>query len=199
MTELVARTGAWMLQQSAALPDTVVMVAAERGWFETVTSIASGILSITLVVLTIFVAPAAWQFWKTFQKAQAFFDKMEGTAGPLARNASALATRLGELNALLSVAQEEAEGAFVATAAAVRGVRQGAATLGSGLDEADDELEEGEDDGDEQYDDGNEHDGSQHRGTKHDGKAFPDQRQRLEDGAARRPARPRLSTRRRRG
>jgi hypothetical protein len=65
MTELVARSGAWLLQQ-AALPDTIVtkMVAAERGWFETVTSIASGVLSITLVVLTIFVAPAAWEFWK---------------------------------------------------------------------------------------------------------------------------------------
>ena len=38
--------------------------------------------------------------------------------------------RLGEFNALLQVVQQEAEQAFVSTAAAVRGVRTGAASLG---------------------------------------------------------------------
>src|SRR5688572_33432495 len=108
MTELVARSGAWLLQQAASMPDTVVMktVATGRGWFETVTGIASGLLSITLVVLTVFVAPAAWEFWRTFRKAQKLLDRFDADVGPLVVNARALASRLGELNALLAAAPE---------------------------------------------------------------------------------------------
>ena len=179
MTELVARSGAWLVQQAAALPDTIVtkMVAAERGWFETVTGIASGILSITLVVLTIFVAPAAWQFWKTFKKAQALFDRFESEVGPLSMNAKALATRLGELNALLEVAQEEAEGAFVSTASAVRGLRRGAATLtDDGREDFDEDLEEDYGDDDESDEDAHEREQRLPRNQERSG----------------RPARPRL-------
>lgn len=74
-------------------------------------------------------------------------------------------SRLRDFNALLAVVQEEAEGAFVSTAATVRGVRQGAATfrgngharpefaevesgLGGDDDEADELYEEETDDGD---------------------------------------------------
>ena len=190
MTELVARSGAWWLQQAATFPDTIVTktVAAERGWFETVTGIASGVLSITLVVLTIFVAPAAWEFWKTFRRAQRLLDSVESDVGPLARNAGQLAKRIGELNALLTVVQQEAEGAFVATAAAVRGVRQGAATLAGGASRADDELEEGEDDGDD--DESDEGTRERHRGERIE---------RPEGGGAERPSRPRLRPHGRRG
>jgi uncharacterized protein YoxC len=58
--------------------------------------------------------------------------------------------RLTEFNALLHVVQQEAEQAFVSTAAAVRGVRTGAATFG-GLDEKLIDLTEGGD-GDDDYD-----------------------------------------------
>ena len=183
MTELVARSGAWLLQQ-AALPDTIVtkMVAAERGWFETVTSVASGVLSITLVVLTIFVAPAAWEFWKTFQKARALLDRLESDVGPLGRNAKALADRLGELNALLAVAQEEAEGAFVSTASAMRGLRRGAATLTDGDgEELEDDLED--DDGDDDESDEDAYERERH---------LP----RNQERGAGRPSRPRLRSHR---
>lgn len=181
MTELVARSGAWLLQQAATLPDTVVMktVATGRGWFETVTGIASGVLSITLVVLTIFVAPAAWEFWKTFRKAQKLLDSVESDVGPLARNAGELAKRIGELNVLLALVQQEAESTFVATAAAVRGVRQGAATLANGASATDDELEEEEDDGDD-----DESDESPRERQRH----F----ERQKGGGGERPSRPRL-------
>lgn len=155
MTELVARSGAWLLQQ-AALPDTIVtkMVAAERGWFETVTSIASGVLSITLVVLTVFVVPAAWEFWKTFKKAQALLDRFEADVGPLTLSAKALAERIGELNALLEVAQDEAEGAFISTASAMRGLRHGAATLtDGGREDLGEDLEDDDGDDDESDED----------------------------------------------
>ena len=179
MTELVARSGAWLLQQAASMPDTVVMktVATGRGWFETVTGIASGLLSITLVILTIFVAPAAWEFWKTFRKAQKLLDRFDADVGPLVVNARALASRLGELNALLAVAQEEAEGAFIATASTMRGVRRGAATLTDGH-EPDEELEDYDGDDDESDEDAYER-----------GRRFPS---RDEGRGPGRPSRPRL-------
>ena len=173
MTELITRPGAWLLQQAATLPDTLVMktVAAERGWFETATSIASGITSLALVVLVIVGAPAAWAFWRTFRKTRQIINRLEADLGPLTRHASSIADnlsyittsirndveqvnatiasanrrlqeaveategRLNEFNALLHVAQEEAEQAFVSTAAAVRGVRSGVAAFGAPDDE----------------------------------------------------------------
>jgi hypothetical protein len=213
MTELITRPGAWLLQQAAALPDTVVMktVAVERGWFETVTGIASGLMTLTLLGLSIFLAPAAWSFWRTFRKVRDMLDKVYADVQPLARHAGNIADnldyittsirsdvqqvnatiasanrrlnqaveltehRMNEFNALLQVVQQEAEQAFVSTAAAVRGVRTGAAAFG-GL--TDDELERGEsiDGDDSESDDEDADDGQQ-----------PDDEQRRFRGASTRP------------
>lgn len=221
MTELITRSGAWLLQQAAAFPDTVVMktVATGRGWFETVTGIASGLMSLTLLVFTIFAAPAAWSFWTTFKKTRELLDKVQADITPLTNHASKIAdnldyittsirtdvqhvnaaiasatrrlnqaaelteTRLNEFNALLQVAQQEAEQAFVSTAAAVRGVRTGAATFGGMNDDADElaigGIEHGDDSESDEDSIGNE---------------------RLEGHArAGGAARPRLSSRRKRG
>ena len=95
MTELVALPGAWLLQQAAALPDTVVMKSAgERGWFETVTGVASGLMTLILLTLTIFLAPAAWSFWRTFRKVRDMLDKVYADVQPLARHASNIADNL---------------------------------------------------------------------------------------------------------
>jgi hypothetical protein len=162
-------------------------LVAERGWLETASVIASLILSITLLALTVIAAPAALQFWRTFKKMQAMLDRFEADVGPLARNARALATRLGELTALLAVAQEEAEAAFVATAAAVRGVRSGAATLRNGARDGDEEpeaeLEEEDENGDDDKSDEDAHERE---------RRLP----RNEERVSGRPARPRLRSHR---
>jgi uncharacterized protein YoxC len=220
MIEAFTRPVVWLLQQAPTLPDTLVMktVAAERGWFETVTGIASGVISITLVVLTIVVAPAAWDFYKTFKKARALLDRVQGDINPLTHHASNIAdnldyistsirndvqqvnatiasanrrlnqavalteTRLNEFNALLQVVQQEAEQAFVSTAAVVRGVRTGAATFSGSHERVDDELG-GNENGD---------DGESDEDTL-------DRPERPGIGETRRPAtRPRRSQRRRR-
>jgi len=179
MTELITRPVAWMLQQAATFPDTVVMktVTAQRGWFETVTGVASGVMTLTLLGLSLFLAPAAWSFWRTFRKVRDLLDKVYADVMPIAKHGHNIADnldyittsirsdvqqvnatiananrrlqqaaaltedRLNEFNALLQVVQQEAEQAFVSTAAAVRGVRTGAAALGGldSLDELDDE------------------------------------------------------------
>jgi uncharacterized protein YoxC len=214
MTELITRGGAWLLQQAATLPDTVIMktVAVERGWFETVTGIASGVLALTLLGLTIVLAPAAWSFWRTFRKVRALLDRVYADVNPITRHASNVAdnldyittsirhdvqqvnatiasanrrlqeavalteNRLNEFNALLHVVQQEAEGAFVSTAAAVRGVRTGAATFTGFADTAIDETGTGDnDDGDDDE---------------------SDTLAELRDGRGEAPARPRVRSRR---
>jgi uncharacterized protein YoxC len=187
MTELITRSGAWLLNQAPTLPDTFVMktVAAERGWFEVVTGVASGVLTLTILGLAVVLGPAAWSFWRTYKRFHELLDKVYADITPLTRHASNIAdnldyittsirndvqqvnatiasanrrlhqavelteTRLNEFNALLQVVQQEAEQAFVSTAAAVRGVRTGAATLGGLEDDADDEAIGGDENGDD--------------------------------------------------
>lgn len=168
---LARGTGAWLLQQIATLPDTIVtkQVAAERGWFETLTAGASIAMTLALLALAIGLIPAAWNFRKSYKKANDLLDKVYADVTPLVRHAHAVADnldyittavrtdlqrvsrtintanerlldavkeseqRMAEFNALLRVMQEEAEDVFVSTAAAVRGVREGASTLGESL------------------------------------------------------------------
>lgn len=96
MTELITRSGAWLLQEAATFPDTLVMktVTGERGWFEIVTGIASGVMTLTLLGLTIFLAPAAWSFWRTFRKVREIIDRVYADITPITHHASSIADNL---------------------------------------------------------------------------------------------------------
>ncbi len=221
MTELVTRSGAWLMQQAATLPDTVVMktVAPERGWFDSVTEIASGILTVTVLGLVIALVPLTWLLVRELRSARQLLHKAYADLDPLMRHATSIADnlnyittsirgdveqvnatiasanrrlkqavavtedRLNEFNALLHVVQEEAEGAFVSTAAAVRGVRTGAATFGGLEDAGDDDVEEVKHGDDSESDDG-----ARERVAEGDAEG---------GGARRAAARPRLRSRRR--
>jgi uncharacterized protein YoxC len=96
MTVMFARAGAWMLVQAAQLPqhaDTLLMrqVGMERGWFEKVTAIASGLMTVALLVLTVALVPAAWNFRKSYAKVSDLLDRVYGDVNPLMRHASAIA------------------------------------------------------------------------------------------------------------
>lgn len=82
-----------LLIQAAALPDTIVTktVAAQRGWFETVTSVASGLMSVALLVLTAFLVPAAWNFRNSYKKVNDLLDRIYGDINPFMRHASSIA------------------------------------------------------------------------------------------------------------
>lgn len=167
MTDVIAHAGSLLLQAAATLPDTIVtkQVAAQRGWFEQLTAIASGLVSLSLLVLTAALVPAAWNFRKSYKKVNDLLDKVYADINPLTKHASAIADnvdyittsvrvdmqrvnqtinaanqrlreavdlteqRMNEFNALLKVAQREAEETFVSTAAMVRGVRKGMETF----------------------------------------------------------------------
>ena len=192
MIDSFARAGAWLLVQ-ATHPDTVLMrqVGQQRGWFEKTTAIASGLMTIAILVLTVALVPAAWNFRKSYAKISDLLDRVYGDVNPIMRQASSIADnvnyvttsvrtdvqqinatiaaanlrlqqavalteqRLNDFNALLAVAQQEAESVFVATASTVRGVRTGAAALHNEDDEVDaldaslmssEEVEDGYDD-----------------------------------------------------
>ena len=126
MTEQIARSGAWLLQQAATIPDTVVMKSGERGWFETVTATASGVMSITLVVLTIVLAPAAWDFYKTFQKTRKLLERLDGEIQPLIHNAgivfenlnhvtTTIRNNVNDVSATITLANERLNQAMAST------------------------------------------------------------------------------------
>ncbi len=152
-----------LVQAVATFPDTVLtkQVKGEASWFQQVTTWASGLASIALLILAVALVPAAWNFRKSYAKISDMLDRIYGDINPLMRHASTIADnvnyistsvrvdvqqvsqtiasanqrlmssvelaeeRIRELNALLSVVQEEAESAFVSTASTLRGVRTG--------------------------------------------------------------------------
>ena len=59
MTVSFARAGVWLLVQAAQVQDTVLMrqVGQERGWFEKTTAVASGLMTIALLVLAVALVP----------------------------------------------------------------------------------------------------------------------------------------------
>lgn len=153
----------WLLQAAAAFPDTIVtkQVQPDPSTFDKVTTYASGLASIALLVLAVALVPAAWNFRKSYAKVSDMLDRIYGDINPLMRHASTIADnvnyistsvrvdiqqvsqtiaaanqklvaslelaeeRIKEMNALMAVVQEEAEGVFVTTASTLRGVRTG--------------------------------------------------------------------------
>jgi uncharacterized protein YoxC len=144
-------------------------VGSEPSLLDQVTSIASTVLTISFLVLTVALVPAAWNFRKSYKRINEMLDKVYGDINPLMRHASSIADnvnyistsirvdvqqinqtiatanarlteaiamteeRLREVNALLTVVQEEAEDMFVSTASTMRGVRAGASVLRDGV------------------------------------------------------------------
>ncbi|GAC1658357.1 MAG: hypothetical protein NVS4B3_25660 [Gemmatimonadaceae bacterium] len=149
---------------ASVLPDTIVLRQAivARGTFEQVAAVASGLVSISVVVLTAGLVPAALAFRRRYKRVNDLLDRVYGDVQPLvhqarivAENASVITTtlradiatlsqtvgatsgavtdlinraehRLTELDALLAVAQREAESFFISTASTVRGAHAGA-------------------------------------------------------------------------
>ena len=79
-----------LIQAAHMLPDTLVtkQVPAAVGTFEKITSVASGLMTIALLVLAVGLVPAAWNFRKTYRKVNHLIDRIYGDVGPLVRSAS---------------------------------------------------------------------------------------------------------------
>ena len=105
MTAWVAETGAWLLQAAATLPDTIVtkQVETDPGAFSKLTSIASGLMTISILVLTVALVPAAWNFRKSYKKINELLDRVYGDINPLVRHASVIADNVDYITTSIRV------------------------------------------------------------------------------------------------
>jgi uncharacterized protein YoxC len=105
MTGLIAGGSHLLLQVALAANDTIYtkQVAAEPGWFEKVTSLASAIMTITIIVLSAALIPAAWNFRKSYKKVSDMLDKIYGDINPLMRHASSIADNVDYVSTAIRV------------------------------------------------------------------------------------------------
>lgn len=104
MIDVIA-TFAWLQDTVATFPDTIVtkQVAMQRGWFEKVTGIASGIMTIAITALAVFLIPAAWNFRKSYKKISELLDRVYGDVNPIMRHASTIADNVNYLTTAIRV------------------------------------------------------------------------------------------------
>jgi uncharacterized protein YoxC len=99
-------SGAELLQQVArTLPDTIYtkQIVAEPGLWEKFLSVASGVMTITVIILTVALVPAAWNFRKSYKKVSDMLDKIYGDINPLMRHASAIADNVDYITTSIRV------------------------------------------------------------------------------------------------
>jgi uncharacterized protein YoxC len=94
-----------LLQAARALPDTIYTkeVVSEPGLWSKITSVASGIMTITVIILTVALVPAAWNFRKSYKKVSDMLDKIYGDINPLMRHASAIADNVDYITTSIRV------------------------------------------------------------------------------------------------
>ena len=99
-------TGADLLQQvTRTLPDTIVtkQVTVEPGLFQKITTYTSGIASIALMILTIALVPAEWNFRKSYAKISDMMDRVYGDINPIMRHASTIADNVNYITTAVRV------------------------------------------------------------------------------------------------
>ena len=94
-----------LLQAARALQDTIYtkQVVTEPGLWSKVTGVASGVMTITVIVLTVALVPAAWNFRKSYKKVSEMLDKIYGDINPLMRHASAIADNVDYMSTAIRV------------------------------------------------------------------------------------------------
>jgi uncharacterized protein YoxC len=101
----VSAASGWWLQAAATLPDTIVtkQVQQPRDWFNTVSGIASILISIALLALCVGLIPAAWNFRKSYGKVNELLDRIWGDVSPIMRHASTIGDNLNYVTTSIRV------------------------------------------------------------------------------------------------
>jgi uncharacterized protein YoxC len=105
MMGLISGAAELLLQVTGALPDTIYTkeIVTEPGLWQKVTSVASGVMTITVIILTIALVPAAWNFRKSYKKTSEMLDKIYGDINPLMRHASSIADNVDYISTAIRV------------------------------------------------------------------------------------------------
>jgi uncharacterized protein YoxC len=106
MTAGLARLAVELLVQGATvLPDTIVtkQVAVEQGAFAKVAGVAQGLMTIAILVLTVVLVPAAWNFRNSYKRINELIDRFYGDIGPLVRNVNTIADNVNYITTAVRV------------------------------------------------------------------------------------------------
>lgn len=81
------------VRAASTIADTiwVQQPALHQGLFDKITSIASVLMTLTLLSIAIALVPAAWNFRKTYKKTAALLDKVQADIAPLIKHAHSIA------------------------------------------------------------------------------------------------------------
>ena len=105
MTGWISGSVDLMLQAARAFPDTIYtkQIVAEPGLWNKITSVAGGVMTITVIVLTVALVPAAWNFRKSYKKVSDMLDKIYGDINPLMLHASGIADNVDYISTAIRV------------------------------------------------------------------------------------------------
>ena len=94
-----------LAQQAAVLPDTIFTkeIAKDPSWWDRVTSVASGVLTLTFLALSAALIPAALNVRKTHKKISDTLDRIYGDINPIMRHASSITDNLDYITTSLRV------------------------------------------------------------------------------------------------
>jgi uncharacterized protein YoxC len=97
--------GDWLLQAAQALPDTIYtkQVAETPSTFDTIAGIARGLMTIAILVLTVALVPAAWNFRKSYKKVNDLLDRVYGDINPIVRHLSTIADNVDYITTSIRV------------------------------------------------------------------------------------------------
>lgn len=106
-----------LAQQAAALPDTIFtkQVAEDPSWWDRVTSVASGVLTLTFLALSAALIPAALNVRKTHKKISDTLDRIYGDINPIMRHASSITDNLDYITTSLRVDVQQVNQAVAST------------------------------------------------------------------------------------
>ena len=109
MSASILELAGWLLLQAPATTDTLLMrqVGSEPSLLEQVTSIASTILTISFLVLTVALVPAAWNFRKSYARINELLERVYGDINPLMRHASSIADNVNYVTTSIRVDMQQ--------------------------------------------------------------------------------------------
>ncbi len=105
MIALLTVKASMLLQAAVSVGDTVLMkqVKTDPTTFEKITSVASLVMTVTIIILTGALVPAAWNFRKSYAKISDLLDRVYNDVNPLMRNASTIADNVNYITTSVRV------------------------------------------------------------------------------------------------
>lgn len=113
----MASFGTFLMQVAAAQHDTLIMkqVLPARGIFETITAIASAIITVAFLALLIVAFPVMWHLRKMNRKINHLLDRVHGDISPLMHHLNAIADNVNFVTASIRADMQKVN-ATIATA-----------------------------------------------------------------------------------